>query len=159
MTNDERNPKPECRRVLWCAMAHSSFGFRYSFGFRHSSFGFEHCGSWRAPTLFSTRIGTMNRSRRGDAGAVLLMAISAATSHWQLQGSWKRIKRIARLRYSRAWYWRFDWEGKSVRGCGCVRKMLRALASTYIDEKVSNIVLPIEVAKRMHLRRGGFNVT
>src|ERR1041385_7079818 len=43
MTNDERNPKPERRGALWCAMARSSFGFRYSFGFRHSSFGF---GSW-----------------------------------------------------------------------------------------------------------------
>src|SRR6185369_3744301 len=47
MTNDERNPKPECRRDLWCAVARSSFGFRYSFGFRHSSFGFENRGSWR----------------------------------------------------------------------------------------------------------------
>src|SRR5262245_11657425 len=41
VSNDERNPKPESRRALWCAMAHSYFGFRYSFGFRHSSFGFE----------------------------------------------------------------------------------------------------------------------
>src|SRR6266571_6888524 len=46
MTNDERNPKAECRRALWCAMARWSFGFRYSFGFRHSSFGFENRGSW-----------------------------------------------------------------------------------------------------------------
>src|ERR1041385_6924705 len=43
MTNDERNPKPEYRWLLWCVMARSSFGFRDSFGFRHSSFGF---GSW-----------------------------------------------------------------------------------------------------------------
>src|SRR5215510_5245824 len=62
MTNDERNPKPECRRALWCAMAHSSFGFRYAFGFRHSSFGFEDGGSWKALFLFLKRcIGTMNR--------------------------------------------------------------------------------------------------
>src|ERR1051325_9851611 len=47
MTKDERNPKPECRRALWPAVAHSSFGFRYSFGFRHSSFGFEHCRLFR----------------------------------------------------------------------------------------------------------------
>src|SRR6266536_633507 len=62
MTNDERNPKPECRRALWCAIARSSFGFRYSFGFRHSIFGFESFGSWRALfRLFSACIGTMNR--------------------------------------------------------------------------------------------------
>src|ERR1051325_699701 len=51
MTNDERNPKPECQRGLWCAMAPSSFGFRHCFGFRHSSFGFENHGSWRASCL------------------------------------------------------------------------------------------------------------
>src|SRR5262245_43529192 len=76
MTNDERSPKPECRKALWCAMANSSFGFRYSFGFRHSAFGFENGRSWKAPfRLFSARIGTMNPltawssgfSRSGDA--------------------------------------------------------------------------------------------
>src|ERR1051325_10059168 len=42
MTNDERNPKPECRERRRGKIALSAFGFRYSFGFRHSSFGFWH---------------------------------------------------------------------------------------------------------------------
>src|SRR6266516_7495750 len=55
--------------------------FRHSFGFRHSSFGFENCslfnqkagqrtgeggrgwvGSWRAPSVLRSCIGTLNRS-------------------------------------------------------------------------------------------------
>src|ERR1043166_10197491 len=60
MTKEIR--KPECRKAVWCAMARSSFGFRYSFGFPHSSFGFENRGSWRALFLFCGCIGTMNRT-------------------------------------------------------------------------------------------------
>jgi hypothetical protein len=48
MTNDEGNPKPECRTRRSGEIALSSFGFRYSFGFRHSSFGFLNCGSWKS---------------------------------------------------------------------------------------------------------------
>src|SRR6266540_3095156 len=65
MTNDERNPKPECERAFCCAMARSSFGFRYSFGFRHSSFGFENCGSWKALATLMPCIGTMNLEQVG----------------------------------------------------------------------------------------------
>src|SRR5882724_3068903 len=41
MTNDKRNPKPECRKLSVVRSPVSSFGFGHSFGFRHSSFGFE----------------------------------------------------------------------------------------------------------------------
>src|ERR1051326_5695355 len=59
-TNDEGNSKPEFRRALCCAMARSSFGFRYSFGFRHLSFGFEKWGSCKASIRFHACIRTTN---------------------------------------------------------------------------------------------------
>src|ERR1041385_1710986 len=40
MTNDERNPKSECRKISTAQALVSSFGFCHSFGFGHSSFGF-----------------------------------------------------------------------------------------------------------------------
>src|SRR6266566_3812802 len=44
MTKEIRSPNVEGRSdVRW---PDSSFGFRYSFGFRHSSFGFGNCGSF-----------------------------------------------------------------------------------------------------------------
>src|SRR5438876_336883 len=71
MTNDERNPKPECRKTLSCAVA--------GFVIRISSFGFENCslfnqkarqrtgeggrgwvGSWKASIRFFAGIGAMN---------------------------------------------------------------------------------------------------
>jgi len=74
MTNDERNPKPDVEKL---SVVRSPFS---SFGFRHSSFGFENCslfnqeagqrsgengrawvGSWKASTIPESRIGTMNR--------------------------------------------------------------------------------------------------
>src|SRR5437667_814344 len=70
MTNDERNPKPECRRTLSCAVAgfviRASDFFRHSFGFRHSSFGFKNC------SLFNQKAG----QRTGESGRGLV-------------GSWK----------------------------------------------------------------------
>src|SRR6059036_3578608 len=79
MTNDERNPKPECRKLSVVRSPVSSFAFRHSFGFRHSSFGFENCslfnqkarqrtgeggrgwvGSWKASIRFFAGIGAMN---------------------------------------------------------------------------------------------------
>src|SRR6266536_488020 len=60
MTKEIRSPNVQLLRVVRSPV--SSFGFRLSFGFRHSSFGFENRGSWRAPfRLFSACIGTMNR--------------------------------------------------------------------------------------------------
>src|ERR1051326_8318460 len=41
MTNAERNPQPEWRTRRRDETTVSVFGFRYSFGFRHSSFGFR----------------------------------------------------------------------------------------------------------------------
>src|ERR671930_1391206 len=53
MTNDEcqmskeiRSSNVEGRPELKSAV--SVFGSRHSFGFRHSSFGFGNCGSWKA---------------------------------------------------------------------------------------------------------------
>src|SRR6266853_5742597 len=51
MTNDERNPKPECRKLSVVRSPVSSFGFRHSFGFRYSSFGFVKNGSWKAGSM------------------------------------------------------------------------------------------------------------
>src|SRR6187455_1894597 len=44
MTKEIRSPNVEGRSGV--RSPDSSFGFRYSFGFRHSSFGFEKCRSW-----------------------------------------------------------------------------------------------------------------
>src|SRR6266511_905966 len=72
MTNDElqmtkeiRNSKVERRAGVRSAV--SSFGFRCSFEFRDSSFGFGDCGSWRALSALRPCVGTMNRwpSRAG----------------------------------------------------------------------------------------------
>src|SRR5437588_3285513 len=65
MTNDELQMTKEIRsskveRRAGVRSAVSSFGFRCSFGFRDSSFGFGDCGSWRAPFRFFACIGTMN---------------------------------------------------------------------------------------------------
>src|SRR5947208_17131107 len=145
MTNEIRSPNVEKLSVVQSPV--SSFGFRNSFGFRHSSFGFENyslfnqkagqrtgesgrgwVGSWKAPSAlrpclgtlnrsespstalrapspplgekdgmrgfgswkasmpFFASIGTVNGSRRGDAAADLLIALSAATSQWRLPG-------------------------------------------------------------------------
>src|SRR5437870_1356919 len=91
MTNDELQMTKEIRsskveRRAGVRSAVSSFGFRYSFGFRHSLVGFGNCGSWRAPFRFFSSIGTVNRSRGGNAAADLLIAISAATSQWRVPG-------------------------------------------------------------------------
>src|SRR5437899_4135236 len=60
MTKEIRSSKVERRAGVRSAV--SSFGFRYSFGFRHSLFGFGNCGSWKAPFRFCACIGLMNRS-------------------------------------------------------------------------------------------------
>src|SRR2546430_17719830 len=56
MQNEEKNPKPECRKLSVVRSPVSSFGFR------HSSFGFGNGGSWKAPTTLMPCIRTMNRS-------------------------------------------------------------------------------------------------
>src|SRR5438128_7273003 len=58
MTNDERNPKPECRKLSVVRSPVSSFGFHHSFGFRNSSFGFKNC------SLFNEKAG----HRTGESG-------------------------------------------------------------------------------------------
>src|SRR6266571_335805 len=58
MTNDERNPKLECRKLSVVRSPVSSFEFQHSFGFRHSSFGFENC------SLFNPKAG----QRTGESG-------------------------------------------------------------------------------------------
>src|SRR6266516_2540922 len=58
MTNDERNPKPECQKLSVVRSSVSSFEFRDSFGFRHLSFGFENC------SLFNQKAG----QRTGESG-------------------------------------------------------------------------------------------
>src|SRR5216117_685972 len=60
MTKEIRSPNVQMLRVVRSLVL--SFGFGHSFGFRHSSFGFENHGSWVAPFRFSACIGTMNRS-------------------------------------------------------------------------------------------------
>src|SRR2546427_7935535 len=57
MTNDELQMTKEIRsskveRRAGVRSAVSSFGFRCSFGFSNSSFGFGDCASWRAPFRF-----------------------------------------------------------------------------------------------------------
>src|ERR1051325_12156171 len=73
-------------------MVRSSFGFRYSFGFRHSSFGFENRGSWRALFLFLKGcIGTMNRTDLPkDSGRTKIVSASlSALNLWE--GSWRAL--------------------------------------------------------------------
>src|SRR5437667_10282459 len=69
MTNNERIPKLECRRTPRSVIGVSRFGFRYSFGFRHSSFGFGNCGSWNAVLLLRWVEG--NAERRSSTTARL----------------------------------------------------------------------------------------
>src|SRR6185503_4292677 len=96
MTNDERNPKPECRRTLWCAAARSSFGFRYSFGFRHSSFGFENRGSWRACfRLFAYSGFVADRSRKAAKFLEL-----ATLRDWVWNDSGHRMARMKSHRHA-----------------------------------------------------------
>src|SRR5207247_11328541 len=58
MTKEIRSPNVEGRSdVRW---PDSSFGFRYSFGFRHSSFGFGNCGSFLE--LHDTPVGLTKRA-------------------------------------------------------------------------------------------------
>src|ERR1041385_6082235 len=92
MTNDERNPKRECRRALLCGMARSSFGFRYSFGFRRSSFGFENCGHGEPPFAFCACIGTMNCGIGAPASGPeqsLLDRVCSRRTKVRRSGSWK----------------------------------------------------------------------
>src|SRR5437773_11046366 len=49
MTKEIRSPNVE--RLSMVRSPVSSFRFRHSFGFRHSSFGFVRAGSWKAPFL------------------------------------------------------------------------------------------------------------
>src|SRR5207247_6387412 len=77
MTKEIRSPNVEKLSVVRSPV--SSFAFRHSFGFRHSSFGFENCslfnqkarqrtgeggrgwvGSWKASIRFFAGIGAMN---------------------------------------------------------------------------------------------------
>ena len=111
MTNDELQMTKEIRsskveRRAGVRSAVSSFGFRCSFGFRESSFGFGDCGSWGALFRFFTCIGAKNPPltppRRGTfaaesmdhAVAFGVRASSAPLSQGRLQfdrraGSWK----------------------------------------------------------------------
>src|SRR6266699_205789 len=88
MTNEIRSPNVEKLSVVRLPV--SSFAFRHSFGFRHSSFGFENCspfnqkarqrtgeggrgwvGSWKASIRFFAGNGAMNleQVRLGRQGA------------------------------------------------------------------------------------------
>ena len=94
MTKEIRSPNVQMLRVVRSPV--SSFGFGNSFGFRHSSFGFENHGSWRAPTLFLARIGTMNRIRFGPR-AVPARSGRAKTRAWVIfQGRLARATRCDR---------------------------------------------------------------
>src|SRR5437667_7907633 len=57
MTNEIPSSNDEARSGVRSSV--SSLGFRYSFGFRDSSFGFRNCGSWRAAFRFGAGTGTM----------------------------------------------------------------------------------------------------
>src|SRR5262245_55875433 len=62
-------------------MAHSSFGFRYSFGFCHSSFGFENLVAWRSGVTFGQTNLDMNLIQAVGIGLSLtcLLQCVAAT--------------------------------------------------------------------------------
>ena len=73
MTNDERNPKPECRKTLSGVFAGFvirilSFLRISSFVIGHSSFGFVRSGSWKVPFRFCACIGTILGRRNSGAG-------------------------------------------------------------------------------------------
>src|SRR5205823_2761750 len=108
-------------------MARSSLGFRYSFGFRHSSFGFENCGSWKAPFRFFARIGTMNPSgSSGRFGVPPSGGPDRLKPGLQTFGSWRAPFRFFRM------HW--DHEPKMRNLFICKGSILRFMESWHVFE-------------------------
>src|SRR6266545_7736259 len=94
MTSDERNPNPECRveSRLPGAWAVSSFEFRHSFGFGHSSFGFENYG------LFNSKGRSADWGERPVSGWFLESPHSFFRMHWDHEPVRPRARRRPRPR-------------------------------------------------------------
>src|SRR5206468_11668823 len=82
MTNDERNPKPDVEKL---SVVRSPFS---SFGFRHSSFGFENC------SLFNQKAGQRS-GENGRAWVGSWKLHDSRIAHWDHESTRARPRRKA----------------------------------------------------------------